>query len=85
MLNITPYVGMDEWKGSAALRSKKFRNHLSHGLKFLSMSPWWTISQVMQVGDGKDNHTCVHCSEVGFIVLLISGTFQVDFTHVSAS
>ena len=39
----------------------------------------------MQVVDGKDNHTCVHSSEVGFIVPLISGMFQVELTHVSAS
>ena len=31
------------------------------------------------------NHTYVHCSEVGFIVPLISGMFQVELTLVSAS
>ena len=60
MKEITPRVGMEELQGLAELCSKLFRNHISHGLKFLStmVSPWRIIPQVMQVGDGKDNHTC---------------------------
>ena len=43
------------------------------------------IQAVQKSHDGKDNHTCVHCSEVGFTVPLISGMFQVELTLVSAS
>ena len=43
------------------------------------------LQAVQKSHDGKDNHTCVHCSEVGFIVILISGMFQVELTLVSAS
>ena len=33
------------------------------------------LQAVQKSHDGEDNHTCVHCSEVGFIVPLISGMF----------
>ena len=43
------------------------------------------LQAVQKSHDAKDNHTCVHCSEVGFIVPLISGMFQMELTIVSAS
>ena len=33
----------------------------------------------MKVGDGKDDHPSIHCSEVGFVVSLIIGMAQVEY------
>ena len=39
------------------------------------------LQAVQKSHDGKDNHTGVYSSGVGFIVPLISGMFQVELTE----